>query len=197
MRRLACLLVILLATVTAVAAEGPPKTLPKGAVAPPLRIEFLDGAPVPAWSSLRGKVVVVDFWATWCAPCVGAIPHVDALKKDLAGDPVEFYSVTYEPKGKALAFLAKHPMTTRVAVDDDLTTFTSFIAWGIPIAYVVDAQGRVAGAVSPSRLTASDVRAVIAGKPLPTDPHPGWNDPAGAAKYFREQLEEDRKAYGR
>ena len=58
------------------------------------------------------------------------------------GAPVEFYSLTYEPKAKAAAFLAKHPMRTVVGLDDDLKTFTSFIAWGIPMSYVIDGNER-------------------------------------------------------
>jgi thiol-disulfide isomerase/thioredoxin len=172
------------------------RTLPVGTIAPRLDLKFLDGSDAPSWPALRGKVVIVDFWASWCGPCVGAIPHLDDLKKELANEPVEFFSITYEPKAKALAFLAKHPMSTTVGVDNDLATFASFIAWGIPMTYVVGRDGRIAAVVSPAKLTAADVRAVLAGKKPGAEPHPGWPDPAGAAKYFREQLTEDRKTFG-
>jgi len=140
-------------------------------------------------------VVVVDFWASWCAPCVGAIPKLDALRSELSNEPVRFFSVSYEPKEKVKAFLEKHPMATTVGLDRDLATFTSYIAWGIPMTYVVDGNGKVAAVVNPGHLTAADVRAVLAGKAPAIDQHPGWSDPAGAAKYFREQLEEDLKKW--
>jgi thiol-disulfide isomerase/thioredoxin len=176
-------------------ADDTPHTLPLRAAAPPLDVRLLDGSRAPSWRGMRGNVVVIDFWATWCAPCVAAIPHLDALKNELAGEPVRFFSVTYEPRGKAKAFLEKHPMTTTVGIDDDLKTFTSWIAWGIPMAYVIDRDGKVAAVVSPSKLTAADIRAILAGRPADVEPHPGWKDPAGAAKYFREQMIKDRAEY--
>jgi thiol-disulfide isomerase/thioredoxin len=177
-------------------AAEPARKLPIGTSRPKLDFHLLDGSKNPSWRSLRGNVVVIDFWASWCAPCVAAIPHLDALKKELANEPVRFYSITYEPKAKAVAFLAKHPMTTNTGLDRDLATFQSFIAWGIPMAYVLDKRGNVAAVVYPDRLTAADVRAVLAGKTAVVEQHPGWNNPVGAAKYFREQLAEDRKRYG-
>ncbi len=193
MRRL-FLVLTLLFSLSAFAGDAT-RTLPLRTTAPRLDMRLLDGSRAPNWRSLRGNVVIVDFWATWCAPCVAAIPHLDALKNELAGEPVRFFSVTYEPRGKAKAFLEKHPMTTTVAIDDDLKTFTSWIAWGIPMTVVIDREGKVAAVVSPSKLTAAHIRAILAGQPVDVEPHPGWKDPAGAANYFREQMIKDRAEY--
>src|ERR1700687_276786 len=148
---------LLAAAAASIAATLPEKRLPAGAVRPAMNFRLLDGARLPTWDELRGQVVVVDFWATWCAPCVGAIPHMNALKQELAGEPVRLFSVTYEPRAKVSEFLATHPIATDVGIDNDLATFQSFIAWGIPISYVLDRDGRVAAAVSPKNLTAEVV----------------------------------------
>ena len=190
-------LALVLGAASSVAAAAPEKRLPIGAVHPRMDFRLLDGSRGPTWDELRGKVVVADFWATWCAPCVGAMPHMSALKKELEGEPVRLFSITYEPGAKVREFLAAHPLATDVAIDNDLATFESFIAWGIPICYVLDREGRVAAVVSPKNLTADAVRSVLAGKTPQIEAHTGWDDPAGAAKYFRAQLEEDRKKYGR
>lgn len=196
MRRLILFVFLCCFASVAVAEDGVIRTLPVGTIAPKLNLKLLDGSSAPAWSSLRGKVIVVDFWASWCAPCVQAIPHLDDLKKELANEPVQFFSITYEPRAKVIAFLAKHPMSTTVGVDNDLATFESFIAWGIPMTYLVGPDGRIAAIVSPGKLTGANIRDVLAGKKPNVEQHPGWPDPAGAAKYFREQLTEDRKNFG-
>jgi len=64
-----------------------------------------DGSAVP-FSALRGKVVVLDFWATWCAPCVMMIPRMDSLQREF-GKKVEFVSVAYQPEAEVKFFMSK------------------------------------------------------------------------------------------
>src|SRR5688500_17791880 len=69
------------------------KQLAIGDTPPPLHLEKLLQAPSDAkvdWETLKGKVIVLDFWATWCAPCIAAIPHMNQLAKDLTDQPVVF-----------------------------------------------------------------------------------------------------------
>jgi thiol-disulfide isomerase/thioredoxin len=195
---IATLIVITLlpASTMSVNQEVPEKRLPVGALRPALDLRFIDGSAGPSWTDLRGKVIVLDFWATWCKPCIASIPHLNSLKKELADQPVRLLSVTYEPRGKVSEFLKAHPIETEVLIDNDLSTFKSFIAWGIPITYVFDREGRLVASVSPKDLTAEIVRTVVAGGTPEYKAHGGWDDPASAAKYFREQLEVDRKKYG-
>ena len=118
------------------------------------------------------------------------------MKKELAGQPVSLLSITYEPGAKVREFLKTHKMETDILIDNDLSTFKSLSSWGIPITYVFDKEGRLVAGVSPKNLTADIVRKILAGETPLLKEHGGWDDPAGAAKYFREQLEEDRKKFG-
>jgi len=168
-----------------------------GVLRPPLHIHRLDNGRTLDWKQLKGNVVVIDFWASWCGPCVSSIPKMNAIEAELAGERVKFVAVTYEPRAKAKAFLAGHPMKSTVAIDDDLATFSSFEAWGIPMIYIFDRDGRLASIVHPDNFTADVVRTVLVNAIPHVEQHPGWKDAAGAAKYFREQLELDRAKWGK
>ncbi len=67
-----------------------------------------DGKPATTanLSDFRGKLLILDFWATWCSPCVAMIPKMDSLQK-VFGDKVQFLSVTYQSEKEVLPFLEK------------------------------------------------------------------------------------------
>ncbi len=68
--------------------------------APDFSVAKVLNAPVKSVKSLKdlkGKVVFLEYWATWCGPCVASIPHMNRLEEALKGEPVVFLSVTDEP----------------------------------------------------------------------------------------------------
>jgi|ERR1022692_2643340 thiol-disulfide isomerase/thioredoxin len=70
--------------------------------APPLNLSNVLQAPADASANLealRGKVVVIDFWATWCGPCRKSIPHWNELVDGFKGKPVQFIAITDEDEG--------------------------------------------------------------------------------------------------
>jgi thiol-disulfide isomerase/thioredoxin len=79
---------------------------------PLLDVTTLKGDRHPTWSELSGKVVVVDFWATWCGPCIASFPKLNELKSQSASKPVEFLSVSYETRGQVEPVLRRHPLET-------------------------------------------------------------------------------------
>jgi thiol-disulfide isomerase/thioredoxin len=147
---------LLLLCITTIATEAQIDKAPSlniGDTAPPLRIsEWLKGTPVQRFE--KGKVYVVEFWATWCKPCKAAIPHLSVLAAEYK-DRVTFLGIdVYEMKTtsvqKVQAFVDSmgHRMDYNVAADDSNLTvadwFDAFGEKGIPKSFIVDAEGKVA-----------------------------------------------------
>jgi thiol-disulfide isomerase/thioredoxin len=158
------------------AASGPLllSALPgKGTSAPPLDSVQLVQAP-PAthanWATLKGKVVVLEFWATWCAPCVESIPHLNQLVASL--DPAKFQFISMDDEDPKLVqtFLAKKHMAGWVGID---TTGSVFARYGVksrPTTIVVDTNGRIVAATVLDSLNAADLQAVAAGRSVKFKP---------------------------
>lgn len=134
-------------------------------------IELLQ-APNPTLSSLaelRGKVVVLDFWATWCPPCRETIPHLNKMAAQFAGRPVVFLSITGDDRATVESFLRGHPMTPWIGLDPDGRAGRAFGVSSIPETFVLDPYGRISLRVSPSWLYASDIEDALKAAPPPPD----------------------------
>lgn len=126
-----------------------------------------DLAPVKGWEDLKGKAVVLEFWATWCAPCRENIPHMSELAEKFKDRPVVFISLTREPRDTVAKFLEKTPMKGNVAVSAT-ETFRAYAVKGIPHTVLVDKDGVLRGHSYPARVTPETIEALLAGKgPLP------------------------------
>jgi len=168
-------------------ASKPP--LPVGTRRPVLDVTTLNGNRHPTWPELSGKVVVIDFWATWCAPCLASFPMMNALKTQMSGKPVEFLSVSYETRGQVEPVLRKHPLETTVCLDNNFRTFKAFNAWGIPSVFVFDSKGSLAAVVYPEDASPALIHTVLNGAIPQVEQEKAWDDPAGAEASFRAMRE--------
>jgi len=129
-------------------------------------------------AELKGEVVVLEFWGSWCGPCVDNIPHFNELADKMQGKPVRFISVTDEKQETVENFLKSHPVKGWIGLDADKSTFQAFKVRGRPDTVVIDAKGVVVWRTYPSRLTEKKLEDVIAGKFVNSDVS---NPPAEAA----------------
>lgn len=151
-------------TAPVLASHGPLKA---GTPAPPLGLEQVlqapDGTKV-SWESLRGKAVVLEFWATWCGPCVAAIPHLNELAQKFADRPVQFIAITAERPDVVARFVKKKPIRGWIGLDTDESMYRDYGVEGIPLTILVDAQGRLAGFTYPTGLTEQVLTDLLAGR---------------------------------
>ena len=91
---------------------------------------------------LRGKVVLVNFWATWCVPCRTEMPAMERLYQQFRGHGLEILAVHVGPGGAEMGrFLAEVPLSFPVLVDADLD-LEGWPLKGLPTTFVVDRSGR-------------------------------------------------------
>jgi thiol-disulfide isomerase/thioredoxin len=99
-------------------------------------------------SDFKGKVVLVNFWATWCAPCVQEMPGIDKLQAKLGGKDFAVVAVNEDRGGAASAkpFLEKLD-TTHLALylDSKMAMMRAFKVRGLPTSFLLDRQGRIVG----------------------------------------------------
>ena len=117
-------------------------------------------------ASLRGSVVVVEFWATWCGPCVAAIPHLNELADRFKDKPVRFIALTAEDAATVEPFLKKRPIHAWIALDTNRAMNKAFAVTGIPHTVVLDAGGKIAAITYPTQLTAQHLNDLLAGKTI-------------------------------
>jgi len=136
-----------------------------GKPAPPLTLKQMSlSGNLPTWQNLHGTPVVLEFWATWCAPCVNSIPHLNELASKFKS--VRFISITDERPDVVEKFLAKHPIEGFVAFDDDGSTHSAYGVSSYPHTALADANGTLRGIVSPSQLTEVLLQELAAGRTI-------------------------------
>jgi thiol-disulfide isomerase/thioredoxin len=92
----------------------------------------------------RGKVVLVNFWATWCEPCRDEMPSIERLRVSLSAEPFEVLAINLaEPLSRIEQFLAQTPLSFPVLRDRDTQTAKAWRARVLPATYLVDAAGRI------------------------------------------------------
>ncbi|MFY9855757.1 MAG: redoxin domain-containing protein [Terracidiphilus sp.] len=145
----------------------------KGTPAPPLDSLQLLQAPAGARAnsaSLKGKVVVLEFWATWCSPCVASLPHLNQLVQSLDPAKFQFISIDDEDPKAVQTFLTRKKMSGWVGVDTSGAVFAWYGVKSRPTTIIVDGNGKIVAATEIDSVSAADLQAVAEGKSVTFKP---------------------------
>jgi len=98
-------------------------------------------------SELRGKVVLVEFWATWCPPCKDAVPELNKVYEKYKNKNVQVLAISLDQGGdvasKLNSFVKEHRINYPVLIDDKEVNVSYGVA-NVPVAFIIDKEGKVA-----------------------------------------------------
>lgn len=95
-------------------------------------------------ASFKGKPIVMNFWATWCGPCLAAMPQVERAARDFADQGVQLIAVNLEEAPKQIkSMLERHKLDLTVALDRDGAVAEKYKASAIPQTVIIDKEGNV------------------------------------------------------
>jgi thiol-disulfide isomerase/thioredoxin len=117
--------------------------LARARMAPPFAVTTVDGEHIDL-DDLQGKVVLLDFWATWCGPCREALPHIKQVAKKFQGEPLMILSISLDSdERKWKEFITKNEMTWPQYLDGGFTgpVAKMFSVRAIPATFTIDADG--------------------------------------------------------
>ena len=153
--------------VTLAVAAAPARAVEAGAPAPNFSLPNAKGEPL-ALDKLRGRVVYVDFWASWCAPCRRSFPWMNEMQHKYGNKGFTVVAINVDKKrADAEKFLAQIPANFQVVYDEAGTTPAAYAVKGMPSSYLIDARGNVSyverGFVDESRAPLEErVKALLA-----------------------------------
>jgi thiol-disulfide isomerase/thioredoxin len=134
------------------------------------KLDLLDGQRFNL-ADHKGRLVVLDFWATWCGPCMQSMPLIEGVVREFANQKVELFAVNLEEQPEQVkATLERHKLKITVALDRDGVVAAKYAVTAIPQTVVIDRDGKVARLfVGGGKKTADSLRKALqelsAGKP--------------------------------
>ena len=116
----------------------------QGKPAPPLVVQNWINSKPQTLGELKGKIVVLDFWATWCGPCIKSIPHTNELLKKYADKGVVIIGVCAKRGAEKMAeTVKKHTIEYPVAADTTGATVEAYKVNSYPDYYIIDRKGNL------------------------------------------------------
>ena len=114
-------------------------------LAPDFRLRDIDGNTVRLYD-LKGKVVLLNFWATWCPSCRFEMPAMEALHKELSSQGLVVLAVALRESAEDVrAFYKEHSLSVPALLDHNAEAFELYDTWSLPTTFLIDKRGYLVG----------------------------------------------------
>lgn len=120
----------------------------------------------PSLASLKGKVVVLEFWATWCGACLAHMPSANALVEEFADEDLVYLTITAEDIATVERFMERRGRRGLIGIDANETAFSTYDPVAVPHMVLIDREGRIAASTYANQVTAPVLRSLLAGEDL-------------------------------
>jgi len=115
-----------------------------GKEAPGFQLTALKTGQVMSLAEFRGKVIYLDFWASWCGPCRKSLPLYEKMKSEFSPEKFQIVAINLdENRDDAVRFLDKHPVSYTVLLDPAGTAASLWQVRAMPTSFLLDIDGRV------------------------------------------------------
>ncbi|HTO52319.1 MAG TPA: TlpA disulfide reductase family protein [Myxococcota bacterium] len=157
-------------------AAGPARAVDAGQPAPAFSAHALDGESTLSLSNYKGKVVYLDFWASWCGPCQAAMPVIESLRNEFPADQFQVLAVNVDQDpAKAKAFLERRKVGYPSVSDPEGRLPATYGLKTMPTSYLIDRNGvvhSVHAGFKPSDAEGlrSEIRALLGASGVPASP---------------------------
>lgn len=120
-----------------------PRASASGNLAPDFTVSDINGKKL-SLSEFKGKVVLLDFWATWCAPCRAEIPHFVEMQEKYGPQGFQVVGISMDDDAKPVReFAREYKMNYPIAVGDDKLAESFGGVLGLPVNFIIDREGRI------------------------------------------------------
>ena len=127
-----------------IAYSGPLYAVDKNDAAPAFTLPLLQEGADLSLADFKGKLVYLDFWASWCKPCLTSFPKLEALQNKYKGQGLEIIAINLDQKNhKALEFIAKNPVSYTLLYDESTSVAQAYNVQAMPSSYFIDRKGTV------------------------------------------------------
>ncbi len=132
----------ILTLVTLLFCSAATTALSEGDTAPSFSLPILGEQQIVSLSELRGKIVYLDFWASWCGPCRISLPQMVVLQEELGSDQFEVIAINLdEDQEQGSRFLKRYPVNYTVLTDPEGKVAEIYQLPGMPSSFVIDQAG--------------------------------------------------------